>query len=148
MIPPEISYGVIGALVASVLIWAWHNVLPQALQYCYRDEPRIGGKWKTTFKEGDTEYRETVTVRQKGRRIKGTIVLHEKNDETTTYKFEGRFKFLILTGTYESIDPADFEQGAFALHYTRVGTFVGQYILFSKESDHLISSPYNWECKI
>ena len=141
----DLAFTVVGGLIVAVLIWAWNNVLPPVMQRFYRDEPTIGGKWRTTFREGNREYRETVTLKQRGRRVRGEIVLHEPPDEVTTYKFEGRFKYLILTGTYQSTDPSDYEQGAFALKYTRQNTFVGQYVLFSKQADHLISSPYEWE---
>lgn len=142
--PNEVIYSVLGGLIVLVLIWLWNNVFPPIIQRFYRDEPKIGGSWKTTFWENQKEYHETVTIRQKGRKVRGTIVLHEDEQQVTTYKFEGRFKYLVLTGTYDCTDPTDIEQGAFALHYKQ-GKFSGKHILFSKESDKLISSDYHWE---
>ena len=135
---------VVGGLLVLALVWFWNNVLPNILQVFYHHEPSIGGKWKTTFREGDKEFNESVTLTQRGRRIKGSIVLRESDDETTTYKFQGTFRYLILSGTYESTDPTDYEQGAFALRYTRHGTFTGQHILLSRKAEQLISSDYEW----
>ena len=106
---------VVGGLLVLALVWFWNNVFPNILQVFYHHEPTIAGKWKTTFREGDKEFSETVTLNQKGRRIKGSIVLRESDDDTTTYKFQGTFRYLILSATYESTDPTDYEQGAFAL---------------------------------
>jgi hypothetical protein len=140
----NLLYSVIGGLVVLVVVWFWNNVLPRILQQFYHHEPSVEGKWRTTFREDGTEYHETVTLTQKGRRVRGEIALNDATDETTMYKFEGTFKHLILTGTYCSTDPTDYEQGAFALRYTRQGLFKGQHALISKQSEQLISSDYEW----
>ena len=76
--------------------------------------------------------------------MNGEITFKESSDVTTVYNFEGTFRFLILTGTYQSTDPTDYEQGAFALRYKK-GKLIGQHALLSKNSDDLISSDYVWE---
>lgn len=140
-----IAYTIIGGLAVLALVWFWNDPLPRILQRFYHHEPTIAGRWKTTFRERDRDYHETVSLKQKGRRVKGEIVLREPEDETTIYRFEGTFKYLMLRCTYESTDPGGYEQGAFALRYTRHQTFEGQYILLSRESEQLISSDYVWE---
>jgi len=139
-----ILIGLAGAAIWAALAWFWNNILPRILQRFYRDEPIIAGKWKTTFQEGGKTYKENVTIKQKGRRVNGIITLLEEDGETTNYKFEGRFKNLILSCTYESTNPSDYEQGSFTLKYTRHLKLTGQHVLLSKTSDHLISSDYLW----
>ena len=80
---------------------------------------------------------------QRGRNVTADIVLREGEDETV-YKFVGTFRNLILSGTYQSADDADFERGAILLRYTSKGMFVGQNAFFSKTSETLVSSPYKW----
>lgn len=139
---------VAGGIIVAILQYAWNNWFPPIIQKFYRDEPQIGGEWRTTFTEGNKEYHEQVTLKQKGRRVSGRIILTTDSDDgTTTYSFEGQFKNTILSATYESSDPSDYEQGAFVLHYRKGKRFDGQYILSSKESEDLISSPYNWRPK-
>ena len=138
----NILYSVVGGFVVLFLRWFWNDIIPRILQRFYHHEPSIDGKWRTTFSEGEVEYHETITVKQKGRKVKGEIALRE-GDEDTIYKLEGTFKYLILTGTYESTNPTEYEQGAFALRYIK-GNFRGQYVLLSKESEELISSEYEW----
>lgn len=142
----ELLCAIGGGLVVAVLIWAWTNLLPLIMQRFYRDEPRIDRcRWKTTFQEENREYHEIVTLRQKGRRIQGQIDLHEEGSGVTSYLFEGVFKHLILTATYEPTDPADIERGTFTLKYNNQNKFIGQYIFFSEEPDKIISSHYTWE---
>lgn len=140
----DLFFSVVGGIVTAILIWAWTNLLPLLQGLMNRDEPRVGKKWKTTFKEGNVVYHENVTLKQRGRKIRGEIVLQSDAGEVTTYRLEGNFKHLILTGTYESTNKADYERGAFALRYTNRKKFTGHYILFSKGSDQLISSQYEW----
>jgi hypothetical protein len=135
---------VLGSLATLVAVWFWREILPRVLQRLYRHEPLIGGKWTTTFSEHGKHFHESVTIRQKGRRVNGEIVLHESDTETYTYRFEGWFTHLILTATYCSTDQADYESGAFALRYNARNRLVGQHILISRTSEQLISSPYEW----
>ncbi len=139
----EITYSVIGGLVVLILIWLWNNVIPRIMQKFLHQEPSINGKWNTTFKENTQTFNEVVTLVQRGRRVSGQIVLKLEQQEDSVYTFEGTFKYLILTCTYKSTDPAEIEQGVFALHYTK-GKFVGQHVLISKVTDKLISSDYEW----
>ncbi len=137
-----IGYSVAGGLVVLALIWLWRNVIPQITQRFLHQEPSINGKWNTSFKEGENEFHEVVTLKQRGRKVAGQIVLKEEQEDSV-YTFEGTFKHLILTCTYKSTDPSEYEQGVFALRYTR-GKFIGQHVLISKLSDKLISSDYDW----
>ena len=139
----EILIAVAGGVVFAILSWIGTSLWPIFIQKFYRDEPSIRGKWKTSFIEGETEYNENVTLTQKGRKVNGEITLNEGDGDTTIYKFEGRFKYLILTCTFESTDPQNYEQGSFSLRYIQ-GNFEGHYIYFSKESDVLLSSNYKW----
>ena len=142
-----ILYSVIGGFIVLVVLWLWNNVIPLLVDRFYHHEPSVGGEWRTQFKEGDEEYHEIVTLKQKGRNVSGKIILRE-GDSESEYRFRGIFKHLIMTCTYSSTDPAEYEQGVFALQYKtgrRKGRFEGQHVLLSKESEDLISSPYIWE---
>lgn len=139
----EIMYSVGGGLVVLLLIWFWKDVLPRITQRFLHQEPNINGKWNTSFKEGSNEFHEIVTLTQRGRKVSGTLVLKIVKQEDSEYTFAGTFKHLILTCTYQSTDPAEIEQGVFALRYTKSG-FKGQYVLISKQSENLISSDYMW----
>ena len=138
-----IGASVLGGLAVLFLQWFWRNALPSIVLRFQKNEPRIGGKWRTQFEEGGTPYSENVTLRQRGRNVTADIVLREGEDETV-YEFVGTFRNLILSGTYQSADDADFERGAILLRYTSKGTFVGQNAFFSKTSGTLVSSPYKW----
>ena len=139
----SVQPSVVGGLIVIVLAALWREVLPRLLQRFFYDEPRLPPNWKTTYEEGEQDYHENVTLTQNGRRVTGEVVLREGEDKTT-YKFEGTFRHLFLTATYQSTDPADYEQGAFALRYKRNGTFVGQHVLLSNKSEELVSSRYEW----
>jgi hypothetical protein len=116
---------------------------PRVFQRFLHQEPIISGKWNTAFHEDDEKYSEVVTLTQRGRKVTGQIVLKLDNHEDSVYTFDGTFKHLILTCIYQSTDPAEYEQGVFALRYTK-GKFLGQHVLISKQSDSLISSDYEW----
>src|ERR1017187_6159010 len=113
----DVTNNIIGGLAVLLLIWLWNDVFPRVFRRLFSCEPAIGGNWKTTFKEGNKEYHELVELTQKGRKVSGKITLKLENDETAIYHFEGTFKHLILTCTYQSTDPAEYEQGVFALKY-------------------------------
>ena len=109
----------------------------------------ISGKWKTAFKEGGQDYSEKVSLELIGDKVKGEIELIDPNDHdkiTDTYRFKGVFKERVLTATWVSNDPTDYEMGAFALIYEKK-EFKGQYIFFSSENrgDEIIASDYEWE---
>lgn len=137
--------GFLASGAAGLLLLVFFNILLPAIiqQFFSRHQPSIAGKWITEYREGDAEMREEVTVRQRGSKIRGQIALRSK-DETDIYRFEGTFKNLILTGTYESTDPEDIERGVFLLNYAR-GKLTGQYARPSRESDEMISSRYVWQ---
>src|SRR5258706_7152378 len=86
-----------------LVVWMWKELAPRVAQRFYR-EPLIDGPWKTTFSEGGTEFHEHVALVQKGRRVHGEITLQDGEGETK-YKMTGVFRHLILTGTYEAVDP-------------------------------------------
>ena len=141
----QIIASLIGGILVLFLQWLWKNALPDLVLRFQKNEPRIAGKWKTTFKENGKEYHENVTLRQRGRNITGVILLKEEEDaEDTVYNFSGTFKNLILSGTYVSTDEADFERGVILLRYLGRGRFTGQNIFSSKTSEKLIASDYEW----
>ena len=146
MNPLEIGVfgSVLGGSILLLAQWLWRNLLSGIIVRFQKGEPTIAGKWRTTFKEEDQKYHESVTLRQQGRNIMADIILREDNDDETVYKFVGTFRNLVLSGTYESTDKTDFERGAILLRYTQQGTFVGQNIFFSKTSEHLVSGDYEW----
>ncbi|MBI3627956.1 MAG: hypothetical protein HY220_04425 [Candidatus Sungbacteria bacterium] len=111
-------------------------------RFLYRREPNIAHKWRTTFEEEGRQYHEDASISQRGKWVTGQLELRE-NGDTTIYKFSGTFQHLILTCTYESTDPRDYERGSFTLKYFR-GMFRGQHILLSRSSDQPISSEYDW----
>jgi hypothetical protein len=76
--------------------------------------------------------------------VTATINLREDDDDETVYHFQGTFRNLILSGTYATADEAYYERGAILLRYTARGTFTGQNIFFSKTSERLVSSDYQW----
>ena len=102
MDPLEI--GVIGSVLGgSILLlaqWFWRSPLSSIVLRFQKNEPRIAGKWRTTFKEEGQEYHESVTLRQHGRNIMADIILREDNNDETVYKFVGTFRNLVLSGTY------------------------------------------------
>jgi len=142
----SVFYGVISGLVLLGLAWFCKEILPRIVYRLTSSEPVIGGEWKTTFSEGGKEYHELVKLTQTGRKVSGQIILKLDNEEDAVYRFQGTFKHLTLTGTYESTDPADYERGVFALRYIK-GSFVGQHVLLSKETEDLIPSKYVWSRK-
>jgi len=139
-----IVYSVLGGIIVLILIWIWNDVIPQITQRFLHQEPSINGKWNTCFHEDTNEFHEVVTLKQKGRRVNGQITLKVDKQEDSVYTFEGTFKHLILTCTYQSTDPAEYEQGVFALRYKK-NSFSGQHVLISKQSEDLISSNYEWK---
>jgi hypothetical protein len=141
----EIIYSTRGGIVVLIMIWLWNNIVPRITQRFIHQEPNISGKWNTNFKENDQIFHEVVTLVQRGRRVSGQIELKLLNEEDSNYKFEGTFKYLILTCMYHSTDLSEYEQGVFALRYTKKNKLVGQHVLISKQSDHLISSDYEWK---
>ena len=135
----------VGGVLVLLAIWLWKDVFPRVVQRFRRDEPLLSAKWKTTFVEEGREYHETVTLVQKGRRVGGHISLRESDDEIATYRFEAMFRHLILSGTYQSTDPGNFEQGAFAIRYLPQKAFKGQYIVLSQTTGTFIAVDYAWE---
>lgn len=142
-----IATGTVGSIIGGFVLlfvqWAWRRGWFSRATWFQTSEPRIVGKWKTQFEEKGQIYSENVTLRQRGRTVTADIVLREGEGETV-YKFDGTFKNLILSGTYQSVDQADYERGAILLRYTTKGKFVGQNIFFSKTSESLVPSPYEW----
>jgi len=135
----------IGAILLFICQWIWKDALPAIVLRFQKNEPRISGKWRTSFEEEGKQYTESVHLTQRGRKVCATIILREEDGEEIVYLFTGTFKNLILSGTYVSKDEANFERGAILLRYARKDKFVGQLSLFSKTSDtKLISSKYEW----
>ena len=109
-----------------------------------RGELNIEGEWKTQFEEEGESYEEKVILYQDvGQKVTADITLQEEEEEIV-YRFEGIFRDLILSGTYEATDEANFERGTILLKYTRKGTFVGRNAFLSRTSENLVSSPYKW----
>lgn len=137
----------IGALIGIFIRWFWYDGLPWVIQYLSKSSLVISGKWKTSFKEEGKKYSEIATLKQRGQKISGTIVLNEEGEEII-YNFNGTFKDLILSGTYASIDESNFERGTILLRYIKKGKamkFIGQNSFFSKEEkEEVVSSPYEW----
>ena len=141
----QVVASLVGGILVLLLQWVWKTALPELALRFQKNEPRIAGRWKTTFKENGKEYHENVTLKQRGRSITGVILLkEEENAEDIVYNFTGTFKNLILSGTYVSTDEADFERGVILLRYLGKGKFIGQNIFFSKTSEKLIPSDYVW----
>ena len=138
-----IGASIIGGFAVILIQWVWRSGWLPFAPWIQKNEPRIVGRWKTQFKEEGQAYSENVTLRQSGRNVTADIVLREGDDETV-YKFVGTFRNLILSGTYQSADEADYERGAILMRYTPRGTFVGQNAFFSKTSESLVSSRYEW----
>jgi hypothetical protein len=135
----NILYSVAGGIIILIIRWVWNDGLPFILQYITKSGPIISGKWKTIFKEEGKIYHETAIIKQRGTKIFGKITLDE---EDIVYNFNGTFKNLILSGTYA--DEANFERGTILLKYVKKGKFLGQNSFFSKTSDKLVSSHYEW----
>lgn len=138
-----VVYAVAGGLITALLIWLWRKIIPEVWQRFASDEPAVAGKWKTAFAEDGKQYVEEVELNQVGRKIWGIITL-KGQDDVSNYAFDGTFKNLIMAATYASTDRSEIERGAFALRYTRHGDFEGQYVLFAKQSEKLVSSEYKW----
>lgn len=143
----EIFYSVVGGFIVLAVMWILKIPIPFLLQRIVYQEPTISGEWTTVFHENDQTFHENVTLKQRGRRVTGKIVLRLSESENPVYEFEGTFKHLIMTCTYRSTDPSEYERGAFALRYTKKKKFIGQHVLISKESEKLISSDYEWSQK-
>ena len=106
-------------------------------------ELNIAGEWKTQFEEEGESYEEKAILHQDGQKVTADITLQD-DEEEIVYRFEGIFRDLILSGTYEATDEADFERGTILLKYTRKGTFVGRNAFLSRSSENLVSSHYEW----
>lgn len=134
-----------GGLFVLLFQWFWKNIMPDITMHLLkRTETRIAGDWKSSFMEEGKQYSENVKLKQRGRNVTAIITLRD-DDEDIVYKFKGTFQNLILSGTYISADEANFERGAILLRYKRKGKFVGQTSYFSKTSDKLVSSHYEWD---
>ena len=141
----QLPGAIVGGLAVIGIMWLWREIVPRIMTHLLQGEPKIAGTWKTTFKEAGETKHETVELFQKGRLIKGTLVLREADGESK-YRFRGTFKHRILKAVYESTDPTEYECGAFAMIY-RMGKMDGQYILFGTDSEDLVTSEYTWEHK-
>ena len=135
---------IVGGIVLLILVWFSKDILPAIFIYLQKSQPKVSGKWKTTFQEDGKVYHESVTLKQIGRKVSATIVLKE-DDEQINYHFKGTFQNLILSGTYDCEDEANFERGSILLRYTKVHKFVGQNSFLSKTTSDVVSSGYEWE---
>ncbi|MBU1636590.1 hypothetical protein KKC97_02890, partial [bacterium] len=68
-----IVLALIGAFATIIIQWLATNVIPALAIKMQKDEPRIGGKWRTTFEEDKKEYHESVTLKQRGRKVDAKI---------------------------------------------------------------------------
>ena len=66
-----ILYSMVGGLIVLALQWLWKIAIPHFVQRFYHHATSISGKWNTIFYEGNKEYHEVVTLKQKGRKISG-----------------------------------------------------------------------------
>ena len=147
-----IIIGVITSVVGSLILAGLVRLSLGIWRRMHRGDPdvsELAGTWTTTFSEDGKEKREKVKVRQKGSRVEGEIVVREDpQDEGDTYAFEGTYRNLILTGTYESTNLKPVEHGVFLLRRTDVEELSGQY-LFSRigkggKPTEIIRSDYKW----
>jgi len=144
----------IGGIFRDAIKWLWVKLIEKIgwkkKSSSSSGPTNIKGKWNTTFKENNIEFHEIVTVNeQEGDKVKGEVELldrKEPNKITDTYTFEGIFKERILTATYDPTDPADYERGAFVLHYENF-QLDGQYIIFRSRDGRRVIMPssYKWE---
>lgn len=137
--------GSIAFAAIQALLWGGYRLY----LYISRVRPIIQGKWRTTFNENGDESHESVTLKQKGRQVKGKIEYLDEGKKII-YKFKGSFDNLILTATYESTDPQEIERGSFSLQYKHKQRkkLKGQYVTFSKKEDsepEFIATEYYWE---
>jgi len=136
--------GVLAGIIVLILARIWHNGIPQILQKILYQEPYIQGEWNTLFQEDGNEFCEVVTLKQRGRWVKGQIALKVDKKKDVMYTFKGTFKHLMLTCMCWSADRTEYQQGVFALRY-KDHCFTGQYVVLSKLStEQFISSPYKW----
>lgn len=146
------SIGVLQGVIAALVIFAGQAFIwgiYRLYLFIFRVKPLIAGKWKTTFTESENNgpSHETVTLKQKGSQVSGEIE-YDGEGEKIIYKFKGSFRDLILTATYESKDPQEYERGSFSLQYKPSKKFKGQYVTFSKKEDsepEFIATEYSWD---
>lgn len=112
------------------------------LRNLFSDEPRISGRWKSTFIEDKQEYVEDLELEQKGRIITGSISLMY-DDKQYRYNLRGEFRHLILTCTFESVDNDDIERGVIFMKYIDKCALDGWQGHFSNDSKNLVSSKYS-----
>ncbi len=146
------SIGILQSMIGSIILAAFQALIWGGYRlylFVFRVKPIIAGIWKTSFTENENNgpSHETVTLKQKGSQVSGEIE-YDDEGQKIIYKFKGSFKNLILTATYESKDPQEYERGSFSLQYKQKKKFKGQYVTFSKKEDsepEFIAKEYTWE---
>ena len=139
------ALGFASSLAVVIFVWAWLKAVPAFLMRV-QNEIVLARSWGTKFTENGKDYEETVSLVQSGRHVVGKIKLKVSQTQVSEYAFEGTFRHRVLTATYCTTNPSEYEQGAFALKYVK-NRLEGYYILFSKnteDAEDLVASRYEW----
>jgi hypothetical protein len=82
----------------------------------------IAGEWIGFASTPSGESQQTVQVTRRGYRVFGTIRAIKGTHVGMTYVFEGTYRSLLLTATYDSGDPRRLDRGTFTLMLTEGGS--------------------------
>lgn len=140
--------GIVAGLVTGLLIWlfrsVWMKILSPIIEDLLYRGVRIEGQWSADLLH--TSHKEEVTVKQWGNRVSGQFRCVEGEDQGHSYKFDGVFKNLILTATYESNNKHYTDRGTFTLKLMDNGTvFKGHTAYLGNTGGELESTEYIWK---
>lgn len=142
--------GVIAGLVTGTLIWLfrsiWLAILSPILDdFLYRGV-RINGQWNAELKDLELPHKEEIIVKQWGNRVSGSLKCIEGPDQGSNYKFDGVFKNLILTATYESTNKYSTDRGTFTVKLEDNGSVLKGHTVYLGATDgDLSDSEYVWK---
>ena len=142
--------GIVSGLVTGILIWlfrsVWIKILSPMLEDFLYSGVRIDGRWNAKLEDVVSTHKEEIIIKQWGNRINGTIKCIEGQDQGNNYIFEGNFKNLILTATYESTNKYATDRGTFTVKMEDNGkTLKGHTVYLGDTDGELSDAKYIWQ---
>ena len=141
-----LSVGVIASLVSVLASLIFREywlkiIIPWYEERLYKGA-KIEGVWRTITKYRDGGENESIyTVKRKGHRIWGTINSPNGIDKGKSWRFNGFFKDLILSATYESSSRRILDKGSFSLLLNHNGEkLTGHLVYYANEGNTLKST--------
>ena len=141
--------GIISGLVTGILIWlfrfGWLRILSPFVEDLLYRGVRIDGQWTAELDGAESIHKEEIIVNQWGSRISGTLKCIEGQDQGSAYIFNGVFKNLILTATYESTNKFATDRGTFTVKLKDNGScFQGHTVYLGATDGELSDAAYIW----